>query len=549
VPRDLETIVLKSLAKEPASRYHTAEAIAEDLRRFLADRPILARRSTPSEQFVRWCRRNPAVAALAGGMIGALLLGTGVSTYYALVANHRAREAATALADKDRALVEKDDALRAVHEKELLQRRRFYAAQMNLAQQSLANDEPTRVLDLLEQSRPRRGEPDMRGFEWHYLWSQIHRGLRHSVLWPEGRTHHGLTISPDGKTLAVSGGSGVSPGVIKLMDVDTNEFRRTITIRAWGASVLSFSPDGARLASGSTYVGNVYLWDVATGAEKAGLKSADSGGVRSLGFSPTGKELAVGYANGAVSLCETASLGVLASFEPQEGAVTGMCFSPDGTRLYSAAVSGGGKARTIVRDLTSDSRPVVDRLEDIRVTDVSRDGRLLVGGWQRTVTVWDIAAKRAVWQFAAHAKSINDVRFASDDDLIISAGGEDRMAVVWNIAERRAVMRAPHPAPVTAVAEANDAGGVWASLSDDGMLKTWNLAPPADTDTIRLEHSIEQIVVMPNETTVVLGGRFPAKTWGLETGSPRTLPKCTVFQRTDGGWRRRKSCDRGRPTR
>ena len=64
VPRDLETIVLKAMAKEPSARYATAGALAEDLRRFLEDRTILARRSTAIERSWRWCRRNPAVAAL-----------------------------------------------------------------------------------------------------------------------------------------------------------------------------------------------------------------------------------------------------------------------------------------------------------------------------------------------------------------------------------------------------------------------------------------------------------------------------------------------------
>ena len=63
LPRDLETIVLKAIAKEPGDRYPTAQALGEDLRRFLEDRPVLARRSTPVEQFWRWCRRNPWLAA------------------------------------------------------------------------------------------------------------------------------------------------------------------------------------------------------------------------------------------------------------------------------------------------------------------------------------------------------------------------------------------------------------------------------------------------------------------------------------------------------
>jgi serine/threonine protein kinase/WD40 repeat protein len=85
LPRDLETIVLKAAAKEPGRRYQTAEELAEDLRRFLADRPIRARRSWAAERLWRWCRRNRALASLsaavvlllvvlgAGGIVGSLL--------------------------------------------------------------------------------------------------------------------------------------------------------------------------------------------------------------------------------------------------------------------------------------------------------------------------------------------------------------------------------------------------------------------------------------------------------------------------------------------
>ncbi len=63
VPPDLETVILKAAARDPAQRYPSAAEFAEDLRRFLDDRPILARRAGPAEQAWRWCRRNPALAA------------------------------------------------------------------------------------------------------------------------------------------------------------------------------------------------------------------------------------------------------------------------------------------------------------------------------------------------------------------------------------------------------------------------------------------------------------------------------------------------------
>lgn len=80
VPRDLETIVLKAMAQEPERRYTNAAELVEDLERFLEDRPILARRATPLEHLWRWCRRNPAIAALSGIAASLLILVAIVST-------------------------------------------------------------------------------------------------------------------------------------------------------------------------------------------------------------------------------------------------------------------------------------------------------------------------------------------------------------------------------------------------------------------------------------------------------------------------------------
>jgi tetratricopeptide (TPR) repeat protein len=69
IPLDLETIVLKATAREPLHRYTTAGELAEDLRAFLDDRPIRARRANPVERLARWCRRNKLVATLAAGVV------------------------------------------------------------------------------------------------------------------------------------------------------------------------------------------------------------------------------------------------------------------------------------------------------------------------------------------------------------------------------------------------------------------------------------------------------------------------------------------------
>jgi serine/threonine protein kinase/tetratricopeptide (TPR) repeat protein len=104
VPRDLETIVLKAIAKEPGHRYATAEQMAEDLERFLADKPVLARRSSPIEQARRWCRRNKGLAAgIALAFLGLAAAVVGLTINNARITRTR-NDLTAALSAKDGAL-------------------------------------------------------------------------------------------------------------------------------------------------------------------------------------------------------------------------------------------------------------------------------------------------------------------------------------------------------------------------------------------------------------------------------------------------------------
>ncbi len=91
IPRDLVTIVQKSIEKEPARRYATAEELAADLQRYMDDEPILARRQTEVERYVRWARHNPGIAALGAVLTAVLVMATIASV---IVAGRMARTAA-----------------------------------------------------------------------------------------------------------------------------------------------------------------------------------------------------------------------------------------------------------------------------------------------------------------------------------------------------------------------------------------------------------------------------------------------------------------------
>jgi eukaryotic-like serine/threonine-protein kinase len=109
VPRDLEAITLKCLAKQPPKRYARALDLADDLRRFLEDRPLQARPMSPGERLWRWCRRNPTIAMLAAAGIVCSLAVAASSVSFAYQAVERQRRLEAALRDAEQARREADE--------------------------------------------------------------------------------------------------------------------------------------------------------------------------------------------------------------------------------------------------------------------------------------------------------------------------------------------------------------------------------------------------------------------------------------------------------
>lgn len=145
-PRDLETIVLKAIAKDPAHRYATASELAADLRRFLDDKPIQARRVTLRERAWRWCRRNPALASAVAVAILFFCVGFGLVTW-------KWQDERLARADADHAAEEaqkkgeqiRQDAEKLAAANEAVYRARFHGEQ---GQWAKAEAEYTRATEL-----------------------------------------------------------------------------------------------------------------------------------------------------------------------------------------------------------------------------------------------------------------------------------------------------------------------------------------------------------------------------------------------------------------
>jgi WD40 repeat protein len=474
VPRDLETICLKALAKEPARRYPSAAALADDLRRFLRGEPIAARRVGPTERLLLWARRRPAVAAVCalGPLLAVLGPGAVVVTGLWQRAEHergvaqQARDDLRAARDdlqgaKDRLEVVLTSEQTAKGKAEELARElrlSRYFRNVDLAHREWQADHWARADQLLAEC-----PEDLRGWEWHYVHRLCHADR---LTWP---AHTGgvnaLAFNPDGKLLA----SGGEDHVIKLWDVATGREVRTLRGHTQRILALAFSPDGRHLASGSVNDG-AFLWEVASGKQ---VRVFGGGGdrlfVSRLAFSPDGQHLA-GATDGPA----------------EKGAVTLLGGPPSVERL-------------LIWDVTT-GRPTVfftDRSIGTRQLVYDHEGSRLAAALTDKVVVWDAATGKELF---ARKKEVAEpgvtcVAF-SPDGKELAAAVEDGQVRLWDLAAARELVALKvHNRHCGGLAYAPD--GRLATFSEDGSVR------------VRNPHTIDEPLIFRGHTDFVT-----AAAWG-----------------------------------
>ena len=508
IPRDLETICLKCLEKDPRRRYQRAGEVAEELQRCLRKEPIQARPITRPARVWRWCRRNPFRAATI-----ALLVFVGVAgpiaavsqTALAIRARRNAQDLAALVVTERKAREEAEQQRDRADRFQRLNDRNHYINRVFFAKR--AWQVPTDIRQAVEHLQA--VNEDQRAFEWYYWWRQCHRyrlQLRH---------HNDeitcVRVSPDDSMIA---SASLDKSII-LCDATTGEEIRKWTPPAGPANCLAFSPDGSALASGHANRA-ILLWDTETGAAKGELKQHRLP-VSSLVFSPDGRTLVSGGDH-------TVKIWDLGTREPTRELAHASIVTSVALADQTLVVGCSDGLVTLWNLTAGEELDQRKHTSSIRCVASSPTAEFFAcGDAAGIVTIWESKNRSPLAVLDGHSALVDDLVFSPDGEKLVSASWDGTVRVQsansqgspWDVdrqptnVESAAIELRGHSGAVTSVGYFHDGerlvtGGI------DGAINVWTLADVVEQnsehESRRAHNKMACVEFVPGTTELVSGG-------------------------------------------
>jgi WD40 repeat protein/serine/threonine protein kinase len=575
LPRDLETITLKAIEKEPARRYATAGEMADDIHRFLSDEPIRARPPFLWERVAKSVRRRPALAILTGALTSVTLLAlVGITALWVDAA--RARDRATtadleAASARDRANESAAEAFR----RGQAERRARYAAGIAAAASALALDNFDSAASLLA-SVPQ----EHRNWEWRHFSAQLDNAQTH--LGPADGSFAVLALAPAGDLLAYA-----PAGRRRVRVVETASMHELILLPEHDQTVTSIAFDarGGQLAEGSID-GKVRVWNLPSArpvsvldGPRRDVPKLARNDVSALTFSSDGTRLLCVYGGARVRVWDIAGARCLSNFpggtaqftpdgrhvlareafaahlrDAATGALSNDLNLPE-TGVYSVAMSSDGrivatgaaypKNEIYLWDTNRAGAPKVlaGHRNTIQWLTFNRDGRQLASyGQDRMVRIWDTATSRCVAVLPGHVREVRSGAFSADGRRLVSASW-DRTGRIWDTlgGELLGILRCDARAIGEPIVSRD--GSVVAMPNEKGVISVWDVDLAIRQGVLRGHTGyVYDVAFSPDDRTVASAAwDGTLRLWDANTGSEMALLRdpepvvTTVAFSRDGG--------------
>ena len=545
IPRDLDTICLKCLEKTPAKRYASATALADDLGRFLDNRPILARPIGTLNRFGRWCKRNPLVATLTAAVLAASIVGTLVAWSFAIEADARATDfyneqiKAQQLADNYKSVAAKETkerqakvaALKKVtaKQKELNEQLEttgiaLYGHKLEKAQRLIEANDVLTAMTVLESC-----EETHRAWEWRFLMARCRRRMQVLVTPKPPKSHpegvRKIRFLSDGKRFVTAGKDRIT----RIWDPAKKTNRAIATTRM--ESRIAVDPRGRFIAI--TDDSAIQIWsfkEQRITQTLAGHRQM----VRSLDFHPDGRILATSSTDQMVHLWNPADGKRIKSIPISVRYVGGLRFSPDGKQIAcfgrGVRYRDGRKTPSAVVLNVKTGKPVFTLPYgnfNFNSVEWSADGKLLAAANLKSVQIRDAATGAIVRELTGHISHVWGAIITPDGKQVVShARGNDIRIFDLKTGVEIEQLRSPFEALTLAV---HPKGTHFAWAGADRRVVVWNRRP-TDFELVAKVPALSYAVAFsPNGRLfawqALEGSGYYVKILDTQTGKTRILPE------------------------